>query len=129
MPLYDDYGSSYWSSGWIYPGSSVTGNIETGDDTDWFEVWLEAGQEYTFDLEGSPTGGGTLIDTYLNLRDDWGDVILSNDDGGESWNSRITFTPEDSGYFYLDAGSFGSNTGTYMLSVATNGDTTFDLDM
>ena len=46
-------------------GGSATGNVEYSADTDWFEVELEAGKSYRFDLEGPSTGGGTLGDPYL----------------------------------------------------------------
>ncbi len=109
----DDYANGPETYGWVTPGSSVSGEIENGDDTDWFEE----GIEYSFDLEGSPTGQGTLADTYLSLADWAGDIIEVNDDGGEGWNSHITFTPQESDVYYLAAGSYGSNTGTYTLSV------------
>lgn len=46
-------------------GGSATGGIETAGDRDWFAVELEAGTTYRFDLDGSPSGDGSLHDPYL----------------------------------------------------------------
>ena len=49
------------------PRSRETSNPRT--DKDWFEVDLEAGKRYQFDLEGAPNGRGTQPDPYLVLYD------------------------------------------------------------
>ena len=41
-------------------GGSATGEIETADDKDWFEVELEAGRTYQFDLQGAPSDNGRV---------------------------------------------------------------------
>ena len=122
MEASDDYADNTSTSGWVNESFSATGEIEAGDDADWFGVWMEEGIEYTFDLEGSATGMGSLRDPYLRLMDGDGNFITSNDDGGEGLNSQITFTPDYDGVFYLSAESFGSNTGTYTLSMEANDD-------
>ena len=43
-------------------GGSVTGNIGTSSDNDWFKVVLEADKTYQIDLKGVDGGGGTLED-------------------------------------------------------------------
>ena len=40
-----------------------------------------------------------------------------DDDGGEGYNSRVTFTPDATGTYYVAAGAFGYLEGTYTLSV------------
>ena len=40
-----------------------------------------------------------------------------DDDGGAGYNSRVTFTPDADGSYYVAAGAFGYLEGTYMLSV------------
>ena len=116
----DDYGETPGMAGSVSVGGSSTGNIETAGDEDWFAVTLQGGSIYQIDLEGSPTGGGTLSDTFLRGVYDSGSTLISDtadDDGGEGLNSLLTFAPGSSGTYYISAGAFGSNTGTYTLSV------------
>ena len=97
----------------------VTGTIEIIDDTDWFNVTLIAGNQYTFDLEGEATTGGTLADPYLiGLYDVNGSYVAntSDDDSGIGLNSQCIYTPTISGDYYISAGAFDS-TGTYTLKM------------
>ena len=123
----DDYPADPDTTNWIEPGSSVTGEIETGDDADWFAIWLEDGTEYTFDLEGDPTGRGDLPDPMLFLLDGNGEVITMDDDSGVDYNSQIVFTPDESAVYYLSAESWGDHVGTYTLSAVANTDIPLDL--
>src|SRR5437764_1319212 len=52
----DDYVRSTAMTGVVSVGLSVTGNLESTNDDDWFRVTLAAGRSYQFDLEGSDTG-------------------------------------------------------------------------
>ena len=121
----DDYVADTGTTGRVAVGSPATGNIGPGDDRDWFKVELVAGKTYRFDLEGLPTGKGTLADPYLNgIYDSNGGFIGStlqpgNYDGGTGNNARITFTPSETATYYISAGSDGSatNIGTYTVSV------------
>ena len=61
----DDFTSNTSTTGTVAVGGSATGDIETGNDRDWFAVELEANTNYRIDLEGSPTGNGTLHNPYL----------------------------------------------------------------
>ena len=56
----DDYAADPTTTGRVVVGGSATGNIDPADDRDWFAVELEADKMYRIDLEGSPTGGGTV---------------------------------------------------------------------
>ena len=98
----------------------------TGHDRDWFAVTLEAGKTYRIDLEGSPTGDGTLRDPYLRgVYDADGDLLAgtTNDDGGAGWNSQVTFTAgAGATTYYVAAGAYGDREGTYTLSVEDVGD-------
>ena len=99
---------------------SVRGEIEHPGDQDWFAVILEAGTTYRIDLEGSDTGAGTLSDPYLRGAYDADGVRISgtnNDDGGAGYNSRLPFTATEDATYYVAAGAYGNDTGTYTLSV------------
>ena len=116
----DDYTADLATTGRVAVGGSATGNIEPPGDRDWFAVDLEAGKTYRFDLEGPRTGGGTLTDPYLyGIFGEDGDWIngTANDDGGQHYNSRVYFTPDEGATYYVSAGAHGDPTGTYTLSV------------
>ena len=111
-------------------GGSATGNIENDLDSDWFKVELEADTRYQFDLEGAPSGRGTLPDPVLEIRSA-ADAIDADDDGGVGLNSRVIYTPTSSGTYYLSARKAGTTTGAYTLSVivlGANGNSEADTD-
>ena len=115
----DDYSADRFTTGAVAVGGSTTGTIETAYDEDWFAVELVAGRTYQFDLEGSPTGRGTLPDTYLRAIYDSEGRYQSgtyNDNFDGSKNSRVTFTAQESGTYYVRASGDRDEVGHYMLS-------------
>jgi Ca2+-binding RTX toxin-like protein len=99
-------------------GAPVTGDLETGGDHDWYQVSLLAGIPYKFDLYGSSTSNGSLGDPWLQLHDAGGAFIVADDDAGDGLNSRIVYTPFESGTFFLSAQAYSDNFGgTYLLAV------------
>ena len=116
----DDYSADRFTTGAVAVGGSTTGTIETAYDEDWFAVDLVAGRTYAIDLRGSPTDDGTLSDPYLRgIYDAGGNRIANttNDDGGQGYNSRVTFTATESGTHYIAAGAWSSRQGTYEVEV------------
>ena len=115
----DDLAASTGTTGTVAVGGSATGEINFPGDRDWFAVELEKGKAYRIDLEGSGTNAGTLRDPYLRgIYDSEGHYIggSTDDDDGTGRNSRVVFTAETAGTYYVSAGtSYGS--GTYKLSV------------
>ena len=95
------------TAGRIDVGDTVTSQIETSGDTDWFRITLTAGETYRFDLQGVG-GSGELSDPLLQLYRG-GNIVASDDDGGVGLDSRITYTASTSGTYYLSAEAFGSN--------------------
>jgi hypothetical protein len=78
---------------------------------DRFTIQLTAGVTYTFSMSS------TDFDTYLELRL-WGDIEAVNDDFGGSSDSRITFTPTESGPYVVHAATYQPDTtGTYTLAI------------
>ncbi len=122
----DDHTTTIHSTGTVAVGGSATGEIEAAGDRDWFAVELEAGRTYRIDLRGSPTGDGTLADTFLRrILDSEGNKTTGdgsgrtyNDNHGGTVNSRVTFTATESGTHYIEASGDRDETGTYTLSVA-----------
>ena len=120
VPIVDDHSATRQTTGEVDVDGSVTGEIETANDRDWFKVELDAGQTYRIDLKGSRTGAGTLSDPYLyGVYDANGNYIpfTTNDDGGAGSDSRVEFTPTATGAYYVEARDHGSDTGAYTLSV------------
>ena len=116
----DDFTQDILTMGVVSVGDSATGDLETRGDIDWFEVTLQAGQTYRFDLEGSPTGAGTLGDpNLLGIYDNLGQLIpgTDNDDGGTWLNSRLYFTASRYGTYHVAVGAWRSDTGSYKLLV------------
>ncbi|NGZ07119.1 MAG: hypothetical protein G8237_12270 [Magnetococcales bacterium] len=93
-------------------GTSATGTIDTSGDQDWWRVTLYAGGSYSF------RQNSTTLDSYLRLLDSVGTQITTNDDGGGSLNSLITYTPTTTGSYYLSAQDLGSRTGEYTLTAS-----------
>ena len=77
----EDFYDDIFTDGRVAVGDSVTGNIDTSGDRDWFAVELEAGRTYRFDLKGSHTGDGTLSDPSLH-------GIYDEDGGFYRWRYR-----------------------------------------
>ena len=121
----DDYAGNTATTGTVAVGGSATGNIQFANDHDWFAVTLKGGKTYRIDLEGSQGSAGTLRDPYLyGVHDADGALIddTANDDRG--WghrDSQVTFTPSADGTYYVAAGAYRENTGTYELSVTEEG--------
>ena len=121
-PAGEDFSAGTSTSGRVAVGDTATGNIGSNGDRDWFAVELVAGRTYVIDLRGSPTDDGTLSDPYLGgIHDSDGNLIArtTNDDGGDGYNSRVTFTATESGTHYIAAGAAGifSGRGTYEVEV------------
>ena len=117
----DDYAANAQTTGSVAVGGSATGTIESAYDHDWFAVELMAGRTYRFDLQGSPGGGGTLPDTYFRaIRNSEGRYQSGtyNDNFEGSRDSRVTFTPSESGTYYAQVSGDRNETGTYTLSVS-----------
>ena len=116
----DDYRSGVMTTGVVTEGGSVMGEIERAGDRDWFEVELVEGRLYRIDLEGGWTKAGTLSNAYLRgVYDRVGNLIdgTSNDNSGVGFNSRVYFMAPEAGTYYVAAGGYGGNAGTYTLSV------------
>ena len=118
-------------------GSSVTGNIESATDRDWFRVRFNGriGERvYWLELKGADTGDGTLEDplivgiydrqgNYIPYSSVVGQSLTWNNDSGYGRNAITDFTEPCAGdYFVAVAGNEGS-TGSYTLSVTDITDT------
>ena len=102
-PSGDDCADSASTTCEVDVGGSVTGNMGTDLDEDWFAVELEAGTRYQIDLEGQATGRGTQPNPFLDLYDNASTIAIEQDDGGGVGdNARIVYTPTVAGTYYID---------------------------
>lgn len=75
-------------------------------------VFLQAGREYVINMR-SPH-----FDTFLKVTNDFGLVLVQNDDGGAGLNSRVVFRPLASRFYNVVATSFSNGaTGDYHLTI------------
>jgi hypothetical protein len=86
-----------------------TGFVNFSSDHDWFRIALRPGELYQFQLNSTST-----LDPTLTLRNSVGTQLAFNDDSGGTLNSLLTYQSVG-GTFYLDAGGFGTSTGSYSL--------------
>lgn len=106
----------------LFENNLIVNRIDTVADHDWYQITLEGGKKYQFDMQKTT---GSNLDTKITLRDTYGDVLAANKDiSATDWNSRLVYTPTTSGSFYLDASGYEGNipqyannrTGDYNLS-------------
>ena len=113
----DDFPNDTTTTGQVEVGGSVTGNIDSVVDIDWFRVDLKKDKRYQIDLEGADTNRGTLTDPLLSrMRNALGNVVTDALGSGIGNNARRIFTAPADGTHYVVASSNGV-TGTYTLSV------------
>ena len=118
-------------------GSSVTGNIESATDRDWFRVRFNGriGERvYWLELKGADTGDGTLPDplivgiydrqgTYISFSHVAGQFMTRDNDSGYGRNAITDFTAPCAGDYFVAVAGFEGSTGTYTLSVTDITDT------
>ena len=118
-------------------GSSVTGNIESATDRDWFRVRFDGriGERvYWLELKGADTGDGTLPDphivgiydrqgTYIPFSHVLGQSKTRDNDSGYGRNAITDFTEPCAGDYFVAVAGFEGSTGAYTLSVTDITDT------
>ena len=118
-------------------GSSVTGNIESATDRDWFRVRFNGriGERvYWLELKGADTGDGTLPDPLIvGIYDRQGNYIpfshvagqfkTYDNDSGYGRNAITDFTAPCAGDYFVAVAGYEAPTGSYTLSVTDITDT------
>ncbi|EWY38209.1 hypothetical protein N825_14350 [Skermanella stibiiresistens SB22] len=102
--------------------TSLTGDLHANGDQDFHRMTLTGGRTYRFDLRGSASGGGSLADPFLELRNSGGAIVRSDDDSGTGFDSSLTFQVAGAGAqtFFANTRAFGNNgSGTYRLQATT----------
>ena len=96
----------------VSPGGRFSGTLDGNRDEDWIRIELVEGETYIFTLGG--IGPDAEIDTVLRLYDSGGEQVAVNDDvdfAAGKLNSELTFTPAETGTYYIGAGAYGGNPG------------------
>lgn len=97
-------------------GQSRVSSVDYAGDQDFFAINLDPGT-YAFNLQGAPSGRGTLSDPLLSLHTATGAFISSDDDSGTGLDSSLEYSIQQAGTFFINANAFGSSTGSYTLTV------------
>ncbi|MEX2445062.1 MAG: hypothetical protein WD492_15780 [Alkalispirochaeta sp.] len=106
----------------IEVGESLSSYINSGEPQR-FVLEMEEGQRLQIDMERSDDSN---IDPYLDLIDQYGIPIASDDDGGQGFNSRILSFLEE-GRYQIVASDLGDNdTGGFRLTVVGEGSDPID---
>lgn len=114
LGLDDDFSGDTSTEGTLNADGAAMGELEIAGDRDWFEVSLVRGGTYQFDALGADTSDGTLSDPIMNLYGPNGELIATDDDGGQGLNSRITWFATQTGAHYVGVGGYGDGrVGTY----------------
>jgi len=99
---------------------TLSGILSTVGEADLYRIDLVAGRSYDIQMNGVSSGEyGAVTDTFLGLYDSNGDVVATDDDGGEGGNSFIQqFSPETTGTYYVLAQSYADlYQGGYQLTL------------
>lgn len=96
-------------------GDERVSRIDMEGDLDSYRVDLEAGVRYVIEVRGD--GRSPLPDAFLNILNEQGETLASDDDSGAGLDARLTFTPETSGAYFIQASGLGGSIGWYVASV------------
>ena len=104
-------------------GDTFNGVFDGRPDNDWVRVELVEGKTYRVHLSGAGDNSGA--DTILRVFNSAGEQVAVNDDSdfaAGQLDSRINFTPDSSGVYYLSAGLYLGNpaqdhAGAYTLTL------------
>ena len=120
----DDFAAGTSTTGVVtVGGAAAAGEIETGDDQDWFEVTLAADERYWFLARGASTRNGTLTDPHLyGVMDSTGTLVAgtTDADSGVGTDAFVVFEPATAGSYYVAVGTGNSGRGSYELTAGTD---------
>ena len=102
---------------WLYPGSSQRHNFHQSGDEDWAKFKAKSGNIYILETQDLESLADTIMDLY---GPDCTTVLMSDDDGGPGFGSRIEWSPLADGIYKVRihpcCDTTGPNTG-YTLTL------------
>lgn len=100
----------------IAVGDARSDQLDFVGDADRFRLELAQGQAVRIDLTGD--GSDPLIDPFLRVFDEDGDLVTFNDDTAFSFDSSLVLTASDKATYFVQAAAFSDGfAGEYRLSV------------
>ena len=108
--LQDDHGDTRVSATKIELNHSVSGNLETRGDIDYFRFSIYSSGAITVSTTGS-------TDTLGTLRNGSGNVVTTNDDSGSRKNFLITRNIEPGTYYIVISSLSDEETGKYSVHI------------
>ena len=103
----DDHGDTQADATDLARSSSIEGQVEEGDDNDYFRVQVTEATTLTVYTTGD-------LDTVGELQASDGSILASDDDGGDGGNFRIKHDVGPDTY-YVKVSSSGTTTGNYVV--------------
>ena len=110
----DDHGDSL-ADATLFTTNSIGGDIEEAGDTDWFELSLDANNDYQFTVIGDNSAGSELFDPKLNFYSSNGTLLESADDT-LGLDPQIDYSAVQSGTYFLEVEGYSTTTGNYTLT-------------
>jgi hypothetical protein len=96
-------------------GTPISGEIGAAGDVDWFQVEAQEGVAYVIETACLDEACDTVVELYGT---DGSTLIAADDDGGVGLGSRIVWTAQTSGTYYIPVLHFCSEeTGAYQISI------------
>ena len=112
----DDHGNERASATRATSGTAIAGDIETGDDEDYFSIQV-TGTNDLVTLKATTTG---MTNTIGTIYDSMGNQLATDDNSGEDMNFDVSAQiPGPGSTFYIKVASEGTATGEYSLTVTT----------
>lgn len=81
----------------ITRSGNINGNLEANGDSDWYRVDLVAGQRVGFSV--TPNGSLTFDDAYVRIRDQFGNILSTANDGA---GNQASATIGTSGTYFIE---------------------------
>ena len=96
------------SMGPVRFAGQIGDGVQRSRDVDMYALNLVAGQRVTIDIDARELAGGSTLDSVLKLFDADGHRLAMNDDTRSSLDSRLSFTAEVAGTYYVGVSGYGN---------------------
>ena len=129
----DDIGQTFGTARYLQQDRVISAEMNSADDIDWFQIYVEPDVRYRFDVTGAGSGDGTLTDPqiYRVYNEDLvaqtkpdGSGFLSNNNGGDDdLEARLyhTFAAGTEGTYYIAVRAADNGLGSYQITYTTTG--------
>lgn len=89
--------------------------IDVPRDVDTYRVTLEAGVSYVIEANGE--GETPLADPFVAVVQNEDAQLASDDDSGPGFDARLSFTPSETGEYYIQVSGLGGAIGDYRVQI------------